>query len=287
MKKNYILFLIFVFVFQFGKSQTIVNFDATDASAFVGYMSVDNPDGGFEGGWGVSDLIVNVDEGTNTATLLPNRVNNTDGYWFNDPNDLLGRSTMNASFFAEDQSGTLATAGAIDFVGNISSYTLDNQWTVSAFIKVFEAGFSALLFETYVPITAAGDFSVSYDGTAGGLIVQYGFLTIGPNVNPQPAFDAQWDALGGVVVTAQTLSSDSFEKSEINAYPNPSQSTWNIKSNSSITSIELFDALGRNVLSVNPNDLEVTLDANNLPKGLYFATVTNELGVNTIKLIRE
>lgn len=77
------------------------------------------------------------------------------------------------------------------------------------------------------------------------------------------------------------------EISEINAYPNPSQSTWNVKSNSTIDSIELFDALGRIVLSVNPNDLEVTLDANNLPKGLYFATVTNELGVSTIKLIRE
>ena len=286
MKKNYTLLLMFCFIFQFGKSQQNVNFDATDASIFVGYMSVDNPDGGFESGWGVSDLIVDVDEGANTATLLPNRVNDLAAYWFSDPNDLLGRSTMNASFFVEDQSGTLAGT-EFDFVGNISSYTLDNQWTVSAFIKVFEAGFSALLFETYVPITAAGDFSVSYDGMAGGLIVQYGFLTVGPNVNPQPAFDAQWSALGGVVVTSQTLSSNNFEKSEINAYPNPSQRTWNIKSDSTITSVELFDALGRNVLTLKPNDLETTIDVENLPKGLYFATVTNELGLNTIRLIRE
>lgn len=287
MKKNYILILAIV-VFQFGRSQTIVNFDATNAGAFVGYMSVDNPDGGFESGWGVPDLIVDVNEGANTATLLPNRVNDLAGYWFSDPNDLLGRSTMNASFFQEDQTETLSDQ-AFDFVGNISSYTLDNQWNVQAFIKVFAAGFSSLLFETYVPITASGDFTVSYDGSEAtdGVITQYGFLTIGPNVNPQPAFDAQWNALGGVVVTSQTLSTNNFEKSEINAYPNPSQSTWNVKSNSTIDSIELFDALGRNVLSVNPNDLEVTLDANNLPKGLYFATVTNELGVNTIKLIRE
>ena len=85
-----------------------------------------------------------------------------------------------------------------------------------------------------------------------------------------------------------TTGADISENSNsIKAFPNPSQATWNIKSSSTINSVQLFDALGRNVISVTPNNVEATLDAQNLPKGLYFATVTTELGSSTIKLIRE
>ena len=108
------------------------------------------------------------------------------------------------------------------------------------------------------------------------------------------------DPLGGSVDNAQivyvdnllfitnaALSTNDFALEEVKVFPNPSQSTWNIKSTSTINTVQLFDVLGRNVMSLKPNNLEAKLDAQNLPKGLYFATVTTELGSSTIKLIRE
>lgn len=281
-------FLSFVILTQVCAAQTTINFDANET--FVGYMSVDNPLGGFEGGWGVSDLIVDVNPGDNTATLRPNRINDlAEPYWFDDSaNDLLGNGTMNASFFVEDQSGTLAATN-FNFVGTISSYTLDPQWTVTAFIKVFSAGFSSLLFETYVPITSSGDFSVGYDGLAGGLIVQYGFLTIGPNVNPQSSFDGQYNALGNVVVTAATLSAHTNGMDAIKAYPNPSVSFWTIENRlQNIQRIELFDVTGKQVLTQEVTDQEeIIINAENLIKGLYLGKVKTAKGITSIKLVKE
>ena len=39
-------------------------------------------------------------------------------------------------------------------------------------------------------------------------------------------------------------------------------------------------------MNVKPNNTDVELDASTLPKGLYFAKLTTELGSGSIKLIK-
>ena len=158
-----------------------------------------NPDFNGNAPWGVSDAVAipNVDD--NTVTLKPNRVNDLASYWINDPADTFGRKTMVAATYVEDNS---LVATAFNYAGNVSDYTLDGDYSVNVFIKVFQANFQNALVLSK-PISSEGDFSITYDGAyEGAAIVQYGFEMTGANVNPLADFDAVYNALGSVVVTA-------------------------------------------------------------------------------------
>ncbi len=284
MKKITLLVLLIVFTFQFGNSQIDVNFDAN--ATWVGYMSWTGPSGDSETGWAVVDLPAIIDTGANSSTLKPNRVNDLDPYWQTDPETVFGEKIMTASSYVEDPS---LAATNFNWVGNVSSFTLDPTWSVSAFIKVFAASYSSLLVETYFPISASGNFSVNYDGTAAAAaIVQYGFVVVGPNVNPRtPDYDTQYDAFGSVGVTPATLGTSEFSINDISVYPNPSKNVWNVKSNNTvINAIQVFDVLGKQVLSLEPRSNNVSIDASELTKGLYFAKIESDTGINSIKLIK-
>ncbi len=177
-----------------------INFNAS--APFLAFMDVNGPSGSFAQGWGVADAVAIVNTGDNTLTLKPNRVNDTGPFWFTNPTDLFGEKVMTASTFVQDES--LANT-AFTFVGNVSGFSLDSDYAVTVFIRVFQAGFSNLL-EISAPISSTGDFSVTYDGAyEGAAIVQYGFQMVGANVNPGAEYNADYDALGSVVITAASL----------------------------------------------------------------------------------
>lgn len=283
MKK--ITFLVCLAISLNLSAQTDINFDAN--ASWLGYMSWTGPSGNGEGGWGVPDLVTIIDTGSNTATLKPNRVNDLNSYWQTVPAGLLGEKIMTATTLVED-SGLVATN--FDWTGEVSSFTLDNSYSVSAFIKIFAAGYS-LISEQYQPITGIGTFSMNYDGTAvGAAIVQYGFVVIGPNVNPEPQYDADYDNFGSVVITAATLGvNENRIQDNIKAYPNPSVSFWTIDNQSqSIQTVELFDVTGKRVLTQKVlGQEEIIINSKNLPKGLYIGRIETITGVKTIKLVRE
>jgi hypothetical protein len=85
---------------------------------------------------------------------------------------------------------------------------------------------------------------------------------------------------------AGALSSQDFVLSEFSVRPNPSSTTWIVKGQSQISTIEVFDILGKNVLNLRPNAMEVELDASNLKSGLYLARISSDQGTRTIKLIK-
>ena len=84
-----------------------------------------------------------------------------------------------------------------------------------------------------------------------------------------------------------TLGIEDFDKTSFSAYPNPTQDSWTVKTkNVNISSVQVYDILGKNVLSLSPNASEVKIDATKLSKGLYFATVKTEAGSESLKLIK-
>ena len=84
------------------------------------------------------------------------------------------------------------------------------------------------------------------------------------------------------------LSIEENELIQFNAYPNPTENGWNIKSmNEAINSIQVYDILGKEVLTMNPNANETQIDASGLNTGLYFAKVNSAVGSKTIKLIKK
>ncbi len=76
--------------------------------------------------------------------------------------------------------------------------------------------------------------------------------------------------------------------SDFNVYPNPSSYKWNIKSLSEeITSIQVYDILGKEVMTMKPNALETEIDNSNLNIGLYYAKLNTAIGSKTVKLIKK
>jgi len=198
MKKLLLLFTFFTM--SFGFSQTTIDFDAS--ATWIGYMNVTGASN-FGQPWGVPDLIAIADTGANTLTLSPARTNDLTTGWFADPGDFLGLNTMEANVYVQDDA--LITTN-FTFAGYISNATLDAAYTQKVFIKVFNSDYSAVLTEVSAPIVQ-GNFSVNYDGaTAGAAHVQYGFQITGLNVNPGASFDAQYAALGNVIVTGPPAS---------------------------------------------------------------------------------
>lgn len=83
-----------------------------------------------------------------------------------------------------------------------------------------------------------------------------------------------------------TLDTNDFTLDKYNVSPNPTNNVWNINAQQIIESVQLFDVLGKQVMSIAPKTSDVSIDASNLVKGLYFAKVNTEFGSNTIKLIK-
>ena len=284
MKKITFLFT-FCLTFAFTNAQTI-NFNAGDTwSGFMNVYELPANGGAFQfgSGWGIPDLVAIPDIGNNNVELKPNRITDPDPYW--QTGNLKGNKDMEASFYVDNNA--LATS-AFTWNGSVSSRTLiDPDFTAQAFIKIYNGDYSTVLYETYSDLTA-GDFTISYDGATGGAIhAQYGFIVRGPNINFASTFDAGYAALGSVIVTEQVLSVNQFELAEFLVFPNPTQNIWTIRSNQEILNIQVYDVLGKEVISLNPLASEMIIDGTQLSNGIYFAKI-NSLQGNTIKrLVKE
>lgn len=71
------------------------------------------------------------------------------------------------------------------------------------------------------------------------------------------------------------------------AFPNPTIGDWNITvSNSIIKRVQVFNLLGKKVMTVEDNDSETVIKSNQLPSGIYLARVETDKGNSTVKLIK-
>ena len=80
---------------------------------------------------------------------------------------------------------------------------------------------------------------------------------------------------------------DEFNSAEFNVYPNPADNVWNIRSNQSINSIQIFDVLGKQVMTLTPNSETVSIKASGLTNGIYFVKLSSAIGTKSIKLIKK
>ena len=95
--------------------------------------------------------------------------------------------------------------------------------------------------------------------------------------------------LDNIVLTQNfPLSRNEFSTFESRVYPNPSSDTWTISTpNNKINSVEVFNVLGKKVISQNFNSDEASISVQSLASGIYLARLTTNSGVKTMKLIRE
>jgi len=148
----------------------------------------------FDSAWGIADVKSTYSGGL--LTLQPNfncyanNVNGTAGdqaYWTNGAGG--GNKWFEGSTFVQNNG---YGGGALTFEFAVNSFTLDPNYSVSAWVKSFTADWGWVGMNS-VGITGTGNQSVSFNAADG--IVQYGFTVAGVNANP-----AQESALGSVVI---------------------------------------------------------------------------------------
>ncbi|WP_047545776.1 T9SS type A sorting domain-containing protein [Psychroserpens sp. Hel_I_66] len=303
MKKNYILIAIMLIALLPVTAQTAIDFDATnfsspdDGGSGGAFMNVfDNPKNGtiggfqFGSGWGIPDLVAILDTNANTVTLKPNRIGDPDAYW-QTAGVLEGNKIMDANLFIQNDA---LVGTSFSFTGDVVSNTIDDSglsipYDATAFIKVFNADFSGVIGSDIADLSTSGEFALSMDATAfpADSHVQYGFQFIGPNLSSDASFDAAYDAVGSIVIQPATLSVDDFNTSQFSVFPNPAKNNWTINANSTIKSVQVYDILGKRVVSMSTSSNNVNIDATNLTTGMYIAQITSENGSKNIKLVKK
>ena len=258
------------------------------SQSWNGYVNAFNvSDNGYAFGfpYGAADL-----RATATATsmtLEPNiliwTAEATNADWFDQ-----GAATQTATKYIEASSyiedNTLAGSD-LTFTGNVSVSDLGSEYTVVAFVKALDpnAGYATVVNNT-ADISSTGDFTASATAAelAAGYIIQYGFSVTGPLADPADT------TLGSVVIGEATAGVDDNSFVNVSVYPNPSNSNWNFRTgNTVINSVEVFNLLGKRVVSQSNNSTELSISTQGLSSGIYIARITTEQGVKSVKLIRE
>ena len=138
--------------------------------------------------------------------------------------------------------------------------------------------------------TLSFDFSNPKDGTPAGAFI-YGRILFFPLWNGS-GFNASADTTTYVdnitALSSATANLDDKNLFESKVYPNPASDTWTISTqNNLITSVEVFNLLGKRVVSQNNNSTNVAISTQGLTSGIYIARITTEQGTKSVKLIKE
>jgi hypothetical protein len=111
----------------------------------------------------------------------------------------------------------------------------------------------------------------------------------GNNIPTQAGtYNLKYNILTGAYDFGANLSVNKFDQASFKAYPNPTRGSWNIVSgNEDITSIQVFDVLGKVVYTKFGAEKEVTVNGSELSRGVYYAKVATANGESTLKLVKE
>lgn len=82
------------------------------------------------------------------------------------------------------------------------------------------------------------------------------------------------------------LGADEFSGDVFSVYPNPVVDVLNIKSASTIDNVTIYDVLGKQVLSVNPDAVSPSVDMSALSSGAYLVNITIGDASKTIKVLK-
>nr|WP_321243499.1 T9SS type A sorting domain-containing protein [uncultured Psychroserpens sp.] len=93
--------------------------------------------------------------------------------------------------------------------------------------------------------------------------------------------------LDNIILTLNALSVSEFDTAQFKVFPNPTKNDWNISSSAIINTVNVYDILGKKVMSLSPNATEAVIDASKLKTGMYFAKMESDNGSKTVKLIKE
>jgi len=247
MKK--ITFLAFLLISSLGFSQNLLengDFETGDASNWGG-----NSDGG-------TNLNV-IDDGSGSNFVNESVVNTASDAW------RVGLTQVVA--LTEGETYTLSFTASSDV-----------DRTITAGIGKNGGDFFAVTEEpaiTSTPTDFSFDIVASFDTVTDDSRVLFDLASVASTVT-----------LDNISLTVTSLGVDEFASASFKTFPNPTNSDWNISANSTISSVRVYDVLGKQVVALEPNANETKIDASELNLGVYFARIESVNGSKTIKLIK-
>jgi hypothetical protein len=87
-----------------------------------------------------------------------------------------------------------------------------------------------------------------------------------------------------LISKSSTLSTNNVSEIDFNIYPNPVQNTLKVDTREAVNSIQLFDVLGKQVLTAQNSN---RIDVSSLDKAIYFAQIQTESGSSIKKFIKD
>jgi hypothetical protein len=85
-----------------------------------------------------------------------------------------------------------------------------------------------------------------------------------------------------------SLSVNDLDVLTFSTYPNPTTDSWVVSTkNINISSIQVLDILGKNVMTLNPNASDIVIDGTALKAGMYFAQIKTASGIQSLRLIKK
>lgn len=148
------------------------------------------------------------------------------------------------------------------------NYTLDGL--------VVTAGAAKFRFNNAWAVNTGGDLWPAGPKTGNDIPTQAG------------TYNLKYNILTGAYDFGTALAVKNFSAGSFKAYPNPTQNSWTISGGTNkITSVRVYDMLGRSVYTKATSSNDVYVNASNLSKGTYFAKVSTENGTSTVKLVKE
>jgi hypothetical protein len=226
-----------------------------------------------------------------------------------DPNSLL---SVGDTFTSTDPSGSLTfvftsdtsvqeTGWAADVTcapivipcPEVENFTVENVTETTADLS-WDAAEGAIFYDWAVFIAGADievDNPVAFEnttattGTAQGLIPGVSYdayiqTDCGGNNNIS-------DVVGPITFTTTALGVNDVDVTSFVFAPNPADGNVNIAATNTITTLQIVNMLGQNVLSITPNSKEFTIDVSCLSSGAYFINAITNGVTTTKKLIRK
>ncbi|MDD7885379.1 T9SS type A sorting domain-containing protein [Flavivirga sp. 57AJ16] len=215
---------------------------------------------------------------TGNSTANCARIGSTSGNWY-ELIEFVGNFTVPANTTKYIHVRVLCTV-VPDFRANVDA-TAGNDGT--DFIDPMTAYTGSGLWE---------DLVFQVDGGSGGITpLKLIFLTdVGNQLGDTDSISLYLDEIIVSDSSSPILGVNDLEKNNtFRAYPNPTKDFWTFatKNNSSISSIQIIDLMGKTVLTKSNPSNKANVDASNLTKGIYFAKITSTDNiVQTVKLIK-
>ena len=249
-------------------------YEQVDANAIYSdaYTAPTTPD--YNPGWGQATVMTEVVINGNNTLKYANL--NYQGTTF-DAMDVAGRDYFHFDYWTSDgtqfrASPISASTGEVAFI--ITSAT-QNQWV-----------------SVDVPLSYFTDINPGFSLAD---IFQFKFDTETFDGNGQGAGNESQGFSDGTFYidnvyfyTGAPLGVDDFKTTKLNVYPNPTNNAWNISTNNQvIKTLEVFDILGKSVMSLKPNSSSIHVDASNLTPGIYMTKISTEFGTATKRLIKQ